>query len=95
MKIILAGCGKVGSTLVKELTAEGHDLTVIDQNGAVMESLMESYDIIGVQGNSAAMSVLEDANVQETQLLIAVTEKRTKEEIDRFVEALPLAHGIG
>lgn len=75
MKIILAGCGKVGSTLVKELTAEGHDLTVIDQNGAVMESLMESYDIIGVQGNSAAMSVLEDANVQETLLLIAVTDE--------------------
>lgn len=39
--------------------------------------------------------ILPGLKMSDGSLLIAVTEKRTKEEIDRFVEALPLAHGIG
>ncbi len=73
MKIIIAGAGKVGKVLVRQLTAEGHDLTVIDQNSRVLESLVVQYDAIGVQGNCASKAVLEQAGVQDADLVIAVT----------------------
>lgn len=73
MKIIIAGDGKVGLTLTQKLSAEGHDLTLIDSNQAVLDSSVERYDVIGVQGNCASMYVLERADVQKADLLIAAT----------------------
>ncbi len=73
MNIIIAGDGKVGSTLTRQLTAEGYDVTVIDCNPKVLESSMERYDVTAVQGNCAAMNVLLQAGVKEADLLIAAT----------------------
>lgn len=73
MKIIIAGDGKVGAMLTRQLSAEGYDLTLIDANPKVLESSEERYDIMAVQGNCASMEVLEQAGVQEAKLLIAVT----------------------
>ena len=39
--------------------------------------------------------ILPGLKMSDGSLLIAVTEKRTKEEIDQFVSVLPLAHGVG
>lgn len=74
MKIIIAGDGKVGATLTKQLSLEGYDLTLIDANSSVLESTEERYDIMAVQGNCASMQVLEQAGVREADLLIAVTD---------------------
>ena len=73
MKIIIAGGGKVGATLTRQLSAEGYDLTLIDKDTAVLENVMNSYDIMAVQGNCATMSSLRQAGVEEADLLIAVT----------------------
>lgn len=73
MKIIIAGDGKVGSMLTKQLSAEGYDVTLIDDNPKVLESTEELYDIMAVQGNCATMEVLERAGVEEAELLIAAT----------------------
>ncbi len=73
MKIIIAGDGKVGSMLTKQLSAEGYDITLIDANPRVLESTEEMYDIMAVQGNCATMEVLERAGVDEADLLIAAT----------------------
>ena len=59
MKIIIAGDGKVGLTLTQKLSAAGHDLTLIDSNQRVLDSSVERYDVMGVQGNCASMRVLE------------------------------------
>lgn len=72
MKIIIAGDGKLGSSLTRQLAAEGHDLTLIDYNPKVLESSEERYDIMVVQGNCASMDVLLQAGVKEASLLIAV-----------------------
>ncbi len=74
MKIIVAGGGKIGSTLTAQLAEEGHELTVIDNDTDVLENLMQQYDVIGVQGNAASMEVLEAAGVREANLLIAATD---------------------
>ena len=73
MKIIIAGDGKVGLSLTRKLSAEGHDLTLIDSNQEVLDSSVERYDVMGVQGNCASMRVLEQADIKKADLLIAAT----------------------
>lgn len=73
MKIIIAGDGKVGATLTRELAAEGHDITLIDAKAEVLELSEERYDVMVVQGNCASMATLSQAGVQEAELLIAMT----------------------
>ena len=73
MKIIIAGDGKVGATLARQLSAEGHDLTIIDFRGEVLSSSIEKYDVMTVTGNCAALPVLRQAGAADAELLIAVT----------------------
>ena len=73
MNIIIAGDGKVGSLLTRQLSAEGHDITVIDSDGKVLQASVERYDVISVHGNCASMNVLQQAGVRDADLLIAVT----------------------
>ena len=61
MKIIIAGDGKVGAALTRQFTSENHDVTVIDYNSGILDSSVERYDVISVQGNCASMSVLNQA----------------------------------
>lgn len=72
MKIIIAGNGKMGAALTRQLAAEGDDLTLIDSNLNVLESSEERYDIMVVHGNCASMEVLLQAGVKEADLLIAM-----------------------
>lgn len=73
MNIIIAGDGKVGAMLTRQLSSEGHDITVIDSNAAVLQQSVERYDVISVHGNCASMGVLQQAGVKEADLLIAAT----------------------
>ena len=74
MNIIVAGAGKVGKALVRRLTAEGHNLTVIDQDNSVLEMLVVRYDVIGVHGNCASKAVLLEAGVSDADLVITTTD---------------------
>ena len=49
MDIIIAGSGRVGLTLARQLAAEGHDLTIIDEDFSVLESSMERLDVGAVE----------------------------------------------
>ena len=89
MNIIIAGNGKVGSTLMRLLSSEGHDVTVIDCNPKVLEDCQEQFDVMSVQGNCASMEVLLQAGAREAELLIAVTDA---DEINLLCCAT--AHGI-
>ena len=67
MNIIIAGDGKVGSTLTRLLSAEGHNITLIDTNARVLEKSQEQFDVMGVHGNCAAMDTLLQAGVKDAQ----------------------------
>ena len=73
MNIIIAGGGKVGSNLTRMLTAEGHDITLIDTDSRILQSIQEQYDVMYVHGNCAAMDHLLQAGVNGADLLIAAT----------------------
>lgn len=73
MKILIAGSGKLGETLARQLCAEEHDVTLVDSDRSVLESGLNRYDVMGVMGNCASMEVLRQAGVESANLLIAVT----------------------
>ena len=74
MDIIVAGGGKTGLALVQQLVAEGHNITLIDDDNRVLETAVERYDAMGVCGNCASKEVLLQAGVEEAELVIAVTD---------------------
>lgn len=73
MKIIIVGCGKVGTTLAEQLNKENHDIVIIDKNAGVVNSISERIDVMGVVGNGAVNKVQMEAGIEDTDLLIATT----------------------
>ena len=73
MNIIIAGSGKVGANLTRMLSNEGHNITLIDTDSRVLQSIQEQFDVMYVHGNCAAMEHLTEAGVKDTDLLIAAT----------------------
>ena len=74
MKIVLVGGGKVGFALCRSLVAEKHDVVLIEQNEAVLNHIVSRFDIMGLLGNGADFTILEQAGVQECDIFIALTE---------------------
>ena len=74
LKIIVVGCGKVGATLVEQLSREGHDLTIIDVNESIVSELSTTYDVLGLTGSGASYSLQQEAGVESADLMIAVTD---------------------
>lgn len=73
MKIIIVGCGKIGSTIARELNDEGHHIVVIDKNPQAVENLTGSIDIMGITGNGTSFEILQEAEIENADLIIAVT----------------------
>ncbi len=73
MKIIIVGCGNVGSAIAEQLSYEGHNITVVDVNEKLVSSVSDAYDVLGVVGNGASLNIQREAGVDNADLLIAVT----------------------
>lgn len=73
MKILIIGCGKVGTALVSQLSGEGHNITLVDIDKHSLEKTTNKYDVMGIVGNGSSYSILQEAGVKETDVFIAVT----------------------
>ena len=73
MKVIVAGCGKIGRTVVGSLVAEEHDVIAIDLDKDVLEDLTNTYDIMTICGNCADSDVLEECGIDSAALFVALT----------------------
>ncbi len=73
MKIIIVGDGKVGYTLSENLSKEGHDITIIDNQKHVLKKSIDSLDVIAIKGNGASYAVQKNAGISDADLLIAAT----------------------
>ncbi len=74
MKIIVAGCGKIGAAIVQSLTAEGHDVLALDADATVISEITNIYDVRGVCGNAADCETLSSAGIENTELFIGCTD---------------------
>jgi len=73
MNIIICGAGKVGFSISKQLSAQGHSVTVIDQSSEDIKKINETQDVKGIVGRATFPSVLENAGAANTEMIIAVT----------------------
>jgi len=73
MNIIICGAGRVGFTIAKLLSDQGHSITVIDQSSEDIQKINDSLDVKAIVGKATYPSILEKANATETDMIIAVT----------------------
>ena len=71
MKIVLVGGGKVGTALARQLSEEGHNVTVIDTNKARVEHIGESYDVMSILGNGSSITTLSEAYLRRCRVQYA------------------------
>lgn len=74
MKIIIIGCGRVGTSLAEKLNADGNVVTVVDMQSSKIEAISNRCDVMGLVGNGATHTVQREAGVASADLLIAVTD---------------------
>ena len=73
MKIVIIGGGKVGYAIASQLTSEGHNITLVDQDRAVTERIEDTLDCMALCGSGATVEVMRAADVPNSDLLIACT----------------------
>lgn len=75
MEIVIIGDGKVGFAIAGQLDREGHNVTVIDSNQAVLDKTSNLLDVVGIYGNGATPQTLKEAGADHADLVIAATSK--------------------
>ena len=73
MNVIIVGNGTVGDKLIGFIAQEGHSVTVIDEDVDEVNKVVNKYDVFGVTGNGASVSVQKEAGAQNCDVIIAVT----------------------
>lgn len=73
MNIIIVGAGKVGYALAKNLSDENDNVTIIDNKIAALERINNNLDVMCVKGNCTSLRVLNEAGIEDADLLISVT----------------------
>ena len=73
MNIIIVGCGQVGQHLAEQLIKDKNNVTVIDKSYDNLKSLTDRIDAMGIVGNGASQVTLAEADIENADLLIAVT----------------------
>lgn len=74
LHIIIAGCGKVGTTIVERLIQENHDIAIIDLDPDRIRRVTDLYDVYGVTGNAASFGTQMEAGIENADVFIAVTD---------------------
>ncbi|MCL4157422.1 UNVERIFIED_CONTAM: hypothetical protein GTU68_032463 [Idotea baltica] len=89
MKIVIIGAGQVGSTLAENLANEANDVTLIDTEETTLQELRDRLDIRTVHGRGSHPEVLEQAGIQDADMLVAVT---THDEVNMI--SCQIAHSL-
>lgn len=71
--IVVIGCGRLGSLLASQLSAQGHSVVIIDQNPATFENLSGEFSGFQITGDAVEMATLRQAKADKANCLLAVT----------------------
>ena len=91
MKIVIVGCGKVGTSIARELNTARHNISVVDNNRAAVRRLSESLDVLGVEGNGATFETLAEAGAETADLVIAAT---ARDEVNLYTCLMARSAGV-
>ena len=87
MNIIICGAGRVGFTIAKLLSEQGHSITVIDQSSEDIQKINDSLDVKAIVGKGTYPSILEKANASETDMIISIFAGRIA---DTGIDPIPM-----
>ncbi|MDE6658660.1 MAG: Trk system potassium transporter TrkA [Eubacterium sp.] len=90
MDIIIVGCGKLGSSLAKNISEENHNITVFDKNEDLVNNIVDKYDVQGYVGGATIKKDLEEVGAKKADLLIATTASDENNILSCFI-----AHRMG
>lgn len=90
MKILIVGAGAVGFNLAMQLSKEGHDISVIEKSQDLVRRISEKLDVRVVSGSASSPTILEEAGIKGTDMVLAVT---NSDEINMV--ACMIAHNYG
>ena len=91
MKIVIVGCGKVGTSIARELNSEGREISVVDISRAAVNRLSESLDVLGIEGNGATFEALSEAGAETADLVIAAT---ARDEVNLYTCLMARSAGV-
>ena len=74
MKIVIVGCGRVGSTLAQNLDEDGHDVLIFDVRTAAFDRLPETFKGAAIRGDGTDEEVLRRAGVKGADIFLSLTE---------------------
>ena len=90
MEIMIIGCGKVGQTLIQQLSDEGNNITAVDISEDKIRDVSRKYDVMGIVGNGATYMTQLEAGIRSSDLMIAVTAPLPVSGIRNTVRKLPI-----
>lgn len=73
MEVVIIGAGQVGESIARSLQHD-HEVTLIERNGALAERIQIELDILVVEGDGTELRVLEEANVDRADMVLASTD---------------------
>ena len=73
MKIVIVGAGGIGTCLIRFLSEEHNEITVIDSKPEIVEAMTDKYEVSGICGSGSSYSVLRKAGMEAVDVFIAVT----------------------
>lgn len=91
MKILIVGAGAVGFNLAKQLSKEGHDISVVERDLELVKRITEKLDVSVVSGSASSPTVLEEAGIKNADIVLAVT---NSDEINMVVCTLAQGYGV-
>ena len=74
MKLIVIGCGRVGSTIAKRFASEGWDVTAVDEKEAALSRLGEDWAGGFIVGHGMDSTVLRDAGIEDADAVVVATD---------------------
>lgn len=92
MHIIILGAGRVGLSLASFLVSDGQDVTLIENNASLANSAVHELDALVICGNGTDTKILEDANIENTEVFVAAT---GNDEVNLLACILVKEYGVG
>ncbi|HHT9119182.1 MAG TPA: Trk system potassium transporter TrkA [Candidatus Hypogeohydataceae bacterium YC41] len=74
MKILIVGAGAVGFNLARQLSSEGHDISLVEKDPQIARRINEKLDVLLVTGSGSTPSMLEAARIKDAEIVLAVTD---------------------
>jgi trk system potassium uptake protein len=74
MKLLIVGCGRVGSAIADRMAADGHDVTVVDESAEALQRLPEGWPGRFITGHGLDLEVLVKGGIEEADAVVVATD---------------------